>query len=242
MKSIFLITGLLGFIILNAAFKAESPESKDITQWLAYELPKAETYMTANISPNLPGYKKGFVTAAPWVVPGIQDYRYHWVRDAALAMNTILTRYISAKSVAQRTRYFEMLKNYIQFSKDNQTAAEPDDAEKVGLGEVKFNPDGTRFTKWMRPQNDGPALRPITVIRFARQLLRESKSDLARYLYDGNHSKSSAFNYWNAAGLIKADLDFVGAHWRDPSYDPWEEVRAQHFYTAMVPESAFGWC
>ena len=223
----------LSFFLLasSLAIASQTSSSSDLDAWLPQRLESAEANMTKNISPDLPGYQKGFVVAAPWTVPGIQNYRYHWVRDAALVMNTVVTRYVSNQDAAA----FAELVDYVNFCKQNQTAPEPADAEQVGLGEVKFNPDGSRYTQWMRPQNDGPALRAITLIRLARELIREGKTGLAQHLYDGS---APGQNGINAPGVIKADLDYLGAHWTDVSFDPWEEVKAHHFYTRLVQRKA----
>lgn len=207
----------------------------DVAEWLDAQLPKAESYMQANISPARPGYKKGFVLAAPWVIPGVQNYQYHWVRDAALVMDTVVTNFIHARnSAAKRNAYLEIA-NYVDFSRENQLAPEPSTAEKVGLGEVKFDPDGSRYTQWMRPQNDGPALRAVTLMRFARELLHTGNLNLAKHLYNG---KASGDGEIDAPGVIKADLDYVVGHWNDISFEPWEEVKGRHFYTNMVQRKA----
>lgn len=100
---------------------------------------------------------------------------------------------------------------------------------------MKFNPDGTRFTQWMRPQNDGPALRAVTIIRLSHQLLQEKQKKLVKHLFDGSAPSQDGIN---AAGVIKADLDYIVGHWTDVSYDPWEEVKARHFYTRLVQRKA----
>ena len=215
--------------------RPETKTAENIEVWLASRRPIYESEMLKNISPNLSGYKKGFVTAAPWAVPGVQDYRFHWVRDGAIVMNTIVTRWLEEKNEQTKLVYKNKLNEYLNFSRENQKAPEPSGAEKVGLGEVKFNPDGSRFTNWMRPQNDGPALRAITVIRYANQLLQQNKIDLAKHLYDGKTQGSDGIN---APGLIKSDLDYILNHWRDLSYDPWEEVKGHHFYTRLVQRKA----
>ena len=226
----------------KVATKSAKTLASDIGPWLSETTPLAEQYLMANLSPELPGYKKGFVMAAPWEVKGVQNYRYHWIRDAALVMNTQVTGYIVAKDEIHQKTYLGKLIPFLNFSKENQTAPETGNAEKVGLGEVKFNPDGTRFTEWMRPQNDGPALRAITVIRLVRKFMDEGKTDLAKNLYDGtvtSQSKSQAGALGiQAPGLIAADLEYIRGHWNDLSYDPWEEVKARHFYVQLVQRKA----
>jgi glucoamylase len=230
--SLFLVPALLA---ASARGHAAVP-GEDVTQWLKERVPTSETYLLRNISPDLPGHKKGVVLAAPWVVPGVQDYRFHWIRDAALVMNPLVSRYLETRDPQAQAKYFARIRDFLNFSKENQDAPEPDGAEKVGLGEVKFNVDGSRYTAWMRPQNDGPALRAITVLRFASaQLSSSGGTDLVRHLYDGSRPGSRGLK---ASGLLKADLDYVAVHWPDTGFDPWEEVKGHHFYTRLVQRKA----
>jgi glucoamylase len=48
-------------------------------------------------------------------------------------------------------------------------------------------------------------------------------------LYDGKLPSNS---------LIKKDLEYVAHNWRSPSFDLWEEVLGDHFYTRMVQRRA----
>jgi len=95
-----------------------------------------------------------------------------------------------------------------------------------GLGEPKFNVDGTAFTgPWGRPQRDGPALRAATLMKFATSYLNVSKSFVTSVLYDGQQ---------NSQTVIKADLDYVVQYWNQNGFDLWEEVNDRHFFTTMV--------
>ncbi len=38
--------------------------------------------------------------------------------------------------------------------------------------------------------------------------------------------------------LARADLAFTHAHWREPSFDIWEEEQGEHYYTLCVAEAA----
>ncbi len=219
------------FLTLVSVFSVAN--ASELTEWLNQRVQTSRIFLDKNIS--TPGYKKGFVIAAPWIVPGIQDYRFHWVRDAGIVMNTVASAYATTQNSPLKARYFAQMRDYLNFSKENQTAPEEAGTEVIGLGEVKFNPDGSRFTKWMRPQNDGPALRAITAMKFVRELLKEGKIDLAKHLFDGSKAGSLGIN---ASELIKADLDYLVLHWDDMSFDPWEEVKGHHFYTSMVQRKA----
>lgn len=101
--------------------------------------------------------------------------------------------------------------------------------QQTGLGEPKFNLDNTVFTgPWGRPQNDGPATASVTFINFANAYVRGggSKDEVLAKIYDST-------NYPSAAP-VKKDLLYVAANWHQPSFDLWEEVQGDHFYTHMV--------
>jgi glucoamylase len=38
--------------------------------------------------------------------------------------------------------------------------------------------------------------------------------------------------------LLRADLDFIARHWREPSFDIWEEEQGRHYYTMRVAAGA----
>lgn len=152
------------------------------------------------------------------------NYYFHWVRDAARTMRTLVALDSLEES---ESKLDSTIKEYVDFSKINQNTPTPSN----GLGEPKFYVDGTAFFgPWGRPQNDGPAERAIALIRWANSLLKEGKKDyVIENLYDGNEPSLS---------VIKADLDFVGNHWQDTCFDLWEEVEGSHFYTRMQQRTA----
>jgi glucoamylase len=126
---------------------------------------------------------------------------------------------------ADRARDRRLLLAYVAFSRSNQlTPNRSGGADDLGLGEPKFNLDGSAFDEpWGRPQNDGPALRASTLIRWAWDLLGEGGAPAALA---------------STRAVIQSDLEYVAHHWRDPSYDLWEEVQGSHFYTEMVQRRA----
>jgi glucoamylase len=130
-------------------------------------------------------------------------------------MNLIVDQYANTSSPELRAYYLNLIWDYADFSRLNQITPTP----SGGPGEPKFHVDGSAFTgPWGRPQNDGPALRALTLIRFAKVLIRESKmSELKRL-----------------SSIIKYDLEFVSHHWKEASFDLWEEIKGHHFYTALV--------
>ncbi len=42
----------------------------------------------------------------------------------------------------------------------------------------------------------------------------------------------------DASKLLQRDLDFTAKHWRDPSFDIWEEESGHHYYTLRVAAAA----
>ncbi|MBI3565358.1 MAG: glycoside hydrolase family 15 protein [Elusimicrobia bacterium] len=189
-----------------------------LESWLALERGIALSKMKANISPA--GAAPGAVAASPSRKD--PDYFFHWRRDAALTMQEIVGLYERAKDPDEKAGYFKMLTDYAAFVKTTQRQS-----ALTGLGEPKFNMDGTPFNgPWGRPQDDAPAEEASALIEFASALLKEGRKDLAKELYG------------NFAVGIKGDLEYVSHHWRQTSFDVWEEVKAHHFDTETAQRQA----
>lgn len=151
------------------------------------------------------------------------NYYYHWIRDAALTM-----REVWAWRDADPQLAMETLWDYAHFSRENQlTDNLSGNHTDKGLGEPKFHMNGDAYNEsWGRPQNDGPALRALVLMPFAKYLLDHGKeSQVRKKLYN---------NDLPARTVIKADLEYVAHRWKDPSYDLWEEVEGDHFYTRIT--------
>lgn len=193
----------------------------ELDEWLQNQSQQAFTRMLMNISPA--GTVKGVVVASPSQKD--PDYYYHWTRDAAITMDVVCTRYMTAQSTEEKKKLEQMLFDFADFSIKNQMASTP----SGGPGEPKFHVDGAPFLgPWGRPQDDGPALRASTLIHFAKILLLDGKEDVViRRLYNGKNDS-----------VIKHDLEYVSHHWNDTSFDLWEEVRGHQFFTAMVQRRA----
>jgi glucoamylase len=169
------------------------------------------------------------------------DYFFHWFRDSAVVIDALR---ILFESGTLGVEAIEHVAHFVAFSSSLneldgrklvaapqwRTAVTPDfkqylrdDAdlavahgERI-VAETRVNPDGTLdISKWCRPQHDGPALRALALLRWLR-----AAPDLP-----------------GAAELIRADLAFVSNHWREPSYDIWEEEQGQHYYTLCVTAAA----
>ncbi len=186
--------------------------------WIDSQKSTSWTRLLANI--NRADTAPGVVVASPSKCD--PDYYYHWTRDAALVMDLIVRDYLSNK----QDDFLAAIKTYVDFSRANQLSN-----AQTGLGEPKFYVDGRPFDlPWGRPQNDGPALRALTLIRFAKSLLSDGD---AAYVNEKLYRNSLP-----ADTVIKADLEFVAHHWQESSYDLWEEVKGDHFYTRMVQHAA----
>ena len=150
---------------------------------------------------------KGIIIASPSTVP---PYKFHWIRDSALVMRVFIDMYKKTKD----SKYFEYIINYIE----NESKVKELNTLK-GLGEPKINIDCTPFNgEWGRPQNDGPALRGIMMIKII---------DIFKYNYDIIIDKL-------IKPIILKDVDYLLENYDKVSFDLWEEKEGWHFYTRMV--------
>ena len=148
---------LLSWSLLGVAYAGSTAAPLD--GWIASETSLSTTYMMRNVSP--PGAAAGSVIASP--SQSNPDYYYHWIRDASITMDAVVNLYVTT-SGATRTQYYNTLLDYVDFSRRNQMTPNPSgNPQDTGLGEPKFNVDGSAFTgSWGRPRTTAP--------RFARSL------------------------------------------------------------------------
>ncbi len=200
-----------GFHIADASAKSVQG---DIELALKQQFEISTYKLLDNISPK--GTLPGTVIAAPSRAE--PDYFFHWTRDGSLVMSTFLD--LENPALISHVRDFALL------SEIHQSHWTP-----AGLGEPKYLVNGEPFTgDWGRPQNDGPALRAITLIRYARQLIDAGEMDwVTKHLYaSGLPAKT----------VIKKDLEYVSHHWMDTDFDPWEEIRGHHFFNRILQRRA----
>lgn len=199
--------------------------------------------------------KKGSIVASPVLAAydPDPDYFFHWYRDSAVVIDAL--RLLLEDGGVGSGDALEYFRDFVDFSLSLQeldggplvaapewrtrvtadlakfvrTAAELEVIRGEGVAaEARVNPDGTLdICNWARPQHDGPPLRALAVLRWARSTPFDSKLDVA------------------AASLIRADLAFTRQHWRTPSIDIWEEEKGLHYYTLRVAAAALnegaGW-
>ncbi len=191
---------------------------------------------------------RGSVLAAPKPVPDRDepDYFFHWYRDAAVVMGSLVALYrqgrlpasghgrfaesvafdwrlrgIDGPAVLAREAWPPVTIPFLQPHVRPRAEVEALHGPAVAA-DVRCNPDGTLdLLRWSRPQHDGPAMRALTTMRMQE----------AGALADGRDRR-------RAARLLLSDLRFCLARHAVPCFDPWEEELGQHFYTRLVQHAA----
>lgn len=168
----------------------------------------------------MPDVSPGMVVASPSRVN--PNYYYDWVRDTSLSMKALIDYW----EITHDQEVLKMLLTWV-----NSETARQNVSTFSGLGEPKYNVDGTGYMgPWGRPQNDGPALRAIAMMKFARLLIDGGQRDyVSRKLYTA---------VLPATMPIKKDLEYTAHHWREPNFEPWEEEMGLHFYNMLVQYTA----
>jgi glucoamylase len=173
------------------------------------------------------------------------DYFFHWYRDSAVVIDALRQLFEDGSAGPDAVAQFS---DFVHFSLALQqldgrplaasdawrTRVAPDfkkflrtDADLARIhgeavaAETRVNPDGRLdISSWPRPQNDGPALRALTLLRWSRS---------ARF----DPPLSAA-----VSALLRADLAFTQQHWRDACFDIWEEEQGLHYYTLSIAAAA----
>ena len=226
-------------------------------RWIECQYRHSAVAMMRSVSPlgivkNRPGFaqtvrpRKGSIVASP--VLGAYDpepdYFFHWFRDSAVVIDALRILYEDGDLDGE---FFTHFADFVDFSLALQDldgrplntspwreAIAPDYLQYVRteadlaaahgealLGETRVNPDGTLdISKWPRPQSDGPAMRAIALLRWQNTVRLE----------DGLASAVDA--------LLRADLRYTLRHWREASFDIWEEEKGLHYYTLRTASRA----
>ncbi|HEV7137470.1 MAG TPA: glycoside hydrolase family 15 protein [Steroidobacteraceae bacterium] len=226
-----------------------------LSDWTERQCATAARQMLRSISPvgivkRRPGFDQtirplpGAVIASP--VPAAYDpdpdYFFHWYRDSAIIIDALRLLHAAGQIGEQGPRLFD---DFVRFSAglarldggrlaaasaqwrarvaaDFAQFVRPDsELQRVHgeaiAAETRVNADGSLdISNWARPQHDGPALRALTVLRWMRS------------------ASLDAGLLTMCAELLREDLRFVQAHWREPCYDIWEEERGLHYFTLRV--------
>ncbi len=190
----------------------------------------------------------GAVVASP--VPASYDpdpdYFFHWYRDSAIVIDALRLLPAQGEMREQAPRLFgefvcfsaaltqldgrrlaaasgdwrpRVAADFVQFLRPD-TELQGIHGEAVAA-ETRVNADGTLdISNWGRPQNDGPPLRALAVLRWQRGASLDGALQAT------------------CDGLLRDDLRFTRAHWRQPCYDIWEEERGLHYFTLRVSAQA----
>ncbi len=200
--------------------------------------------------------------------PGEPDYRFHWIRDSGIAAESVAYMRMSPASTSEeKKQYSTVLRAFVDFSrKVQQTPIKHEwmvfdekgagffvdekhhGAIPVRYGEPKYrvievtHEDGRKTWEpaafdepWGRPQNDGPALRAVAVIQ-AYAGFQLDRKDVLKANQAVPEEVTKAME--TSLAVLKHDLDFLKGRWGDPSYDAWEEVYGDHFFTRAVQAEA----
>jgi glucoamylase len=189
---------------------------------------------------------RGSIVASP--VPASYDpdpdYFFHWFRDSAVVIDALRLLFEDGSVPGAIAR----LSDFVHFSLALQnldgrelsgcagwrSRVAPEfqkflrtDVELAAVhgesvaAETRVNADGTLdISSWPRPQNDGPALRALTLLRWNRSTRLDADLGAA------------------VAALLRADLAYTQRHWRDFCFDIWEEEKGLHYYTLCLAAAA----
>jgi len=141
-------------------------------------------------------YQNNSLETAASTADTVVDF-YTWTRDSALTLKMIVDEFLFGK-----TELRPYIEDYITAQAVLQTVKNPSGSllpSGLGLGEPKFNVDGTKFNgNWGRPQRDGPALRSIAIVTYSNYLVAQGDSKRVREVI------------WP---IISNDLSYTGQYW-----------------------------
>ncbi|KAI1318082.1 glycoside hydrolase family 15 protein [Xylariaceae sp. FL0255] len=194
-----------------------------VSSYLTTEEPIALEQLLCNIGSSgchSSGASSGIVIASPSTVN--PDYLYSWVRDSSLVFKAIVDKFSTSYDASLQSE----IQNFIIAEAKLQTVSNPSGSLSggAGLGEPKFNIDGSAFTgSWGRPQRDGPALRAVAMIAYAKWLINNGYTSTASSLV------------WP---IVRNDLAYVAQYWNQTGFDLWEEIDGSSFFTVASQHRA----
>ncbi|CAI4039666.1 hypothetical protein SMKI_09G0740 [Saccharomyces mikatae IFO 1815] len=203
--------------------------SSALDEWVQAQKDISIQRIFENIGPSAryPSIWPGVVIASP--SQSHPDYFYQWVRDSALTINTIVSH--SAGPAIETLLQYVNVSYHLQRSNNTLGAGIGYTNDTEALGDPKWNVDNTAFTdEWGRPQNDGPALRAIAILKIINYLKQSGTDFGEEYPFQ---STADMFD-----DIVRWDLRFIVDHWMSSGFDLWEEVNGLHFFTLLVQLSA----
>ncbi|KAL3302414.1 glycosyl hydrolase family 15 [Colletotrichum asianum] len=216
---------LLGSIATQTIFgyPGASVMKRDVDSFIAKETPIALAQLLCNIGPNgchAAGVSPGIVIASPDKTD--PPYFYTWTRDAGLVFKAVVDIFTNSYDANLQSN----IQNYIASQARLQGVSNPSGSlsDGSGLGEPKFEVNLTPYTgAWGRPQRDGPALRAIAIIGYAKWLVKNG------------YSSTASSVLWP---VIRNDLNYVAQYWNQTGFDLWEEVQGSSFFTVASQHRA----
>jgi len=224
--------------------------------WVQRQYLHSARAMLRSISPDIlksrPGFgqtiaaRKGSVVASPILgsYDPEPDYFFHWYRDSAVVIDALRVLYKDANTAVDAlTPFADFIEFSLSLSKLDgralvgsawRDAVAPDFRQFVRsddelssvhgdavAAETRVNADGTLdVSKWPRPQHDGPAMTAITLLRWLEDANPHQELKLA------------------IDSLLRAQLEYTHAHWRESCFDIWEEEKGLHYYALRVAATA----
>ena len=208
--------------LVNSLKHIQDKAAISLDDFVTTESPIALQGVLSNIGSGgskVSGAASGLVIASP--SKSTQDYFYTWTRDSALTMKTLVDTYIFGNTGLEST-----IQDYLYAQARLQAVPNRSGGllDGTGLGEPKFEADGTAFEgDWGRPQADGPALRATALIAYSRSLIASGQLDLV------------TSTLWPT---IANDLNYVGQYWNRTGFGLWEEVNGSNFFTTAAQHRA----
>mmetsp|Transcript_6645 Transcript_6645/g.11323 ORF Transcript_6645/g.11323 Transcript_6645/m.11323 type:complete len:554 (-) Transcript_6645:126-1787(-) len=196
--------------------------SADTPPFNSYEMNLIYLYFLGNM--NVQGI--GGVLASPDKETPGGSYFFHWERDAALSIRTMVA--VREGYTDYKTSMMKNLRAYINWCDKLETASTPNGIEIII--EPKFElPHGNVFTgDWCRPQNDAPGLKAIALIEYAYMMWEEGENAtidelIKDYFWTNDITKKKG-------GIIFRNMEYVVHNWAAYTCDLWEEVSSNDIF------------
>lgn len=169
------------------------------------------------------------------------NYFYHWIRDGAIAIN-ILTKQLIIDHNYENEFNFTLAGTILKYLNASYNLQRTDNLSGSfknlsNLGEPKWNVNNEPFMEdWGRPQNDGPALRLITIFNFLK-MLKMYNFSLCELIKTIEKKEVLNLPFKDETSLYKEiiyyDLKFIKDNWFGDNFDLWEEIKSKHFFTLL---------
>ncbi|KAI0062951.1 glycoside hydrolase family 15 protein [Artomyces pyxidatus] len=213
MRLLFL---LFSSVILASCVLAKYGD--EVSDYITKQSPISEDGILRNTGIRA-GAKPGVVAVAT-PVPDQPAYAYTWIRDAAFIYDLWLNRLAWGNAT-----YRPLVDDAVRVLAASQVVPNPSGrVDTGGLAEPRFRLDlSPDLGPFARPENDGPPVRANVLIKYAEWLL------------DNDNGTWVAEALWP---VINTDLGWVYRHWNESSFELWETIYTESFWTAAMQHRA----